>query len=612
MAISDSGSNYKFFNHLIKPNVPRSVFDLSYLNTLTADFGQLIPIYKQMTLPNEDYTIDIEAMVRCVNPPVVPLASRVRVFFHFYYSAMSDLWKGWQSFATVGRDNDFTVKVPNVRISQRAIDNKCFGRGTLLDYLGFNAVDYSKAADGIVTPFNALSLMMYQRIYRDYYLNQNLFYKGDERKKWFPRYDGDFRIDTEVPSVDIWSKQNSLSASYTVEDINLGELRYRNFIEDYFTSSLPWPQRGSSPSLDSSGVLNLENLPVGLYGGENRFYPVSVSTFQANGSTPDSYYYSNMITKIPDAGYQVNTKSPDLVGRDSAYFGSIFAKSNNWGVKPTFANNTTLDYGLVAQGQGTVKFSSPITLAALRELNSAQRILEKMAHSNGSYGEFCTTFFGNRPSSAVDHNPIYIGGTYQSIRISEVLQVGGTQGDTVQGTQTGYAFSHSQGHVAKFHSGDYGIIMGIMSIMPDTMYYQGLNRLDTLRTQADIYLPERAGLSPQAVLNQELYYQIDKESENKDMLSYQNRFDELRYRSNEVHGLVADDKNLSFFPYTQARKFNKLPTWSAELMTTKNNVRKDWLSAPGEPPFLVQVANNVRAVRPLPYRARPAELFNTN
>ena len=253
MAISDSGSNYKFFDHLIKPEIPRSVFDLSYLNTLTADFGQLIPIYKQMTLPNEDYTINLEAMVRCVNPPVVPLASRIRVFFHFYYSAMSDLWKGWQSFATVGRDNDFTVKVPNVKITQRAIDNNCIGRGTLLDYLGFNAVDYSKAADGIVTPFNALSLMMYQRIYRDYYLNQNLFYKGDDRKRWFPRYDGDFRIDTEVPSVDVWSKQDGLSASYTVADINLGELRYRNFIEDYFTSFLPWPQRGTA-RLDIQGL----------------------------------------------------------------------------------------------------------------------------------------------------------------------------------------------------------------------------------------------------------------------------------------------------------------------------------------------------------------------
>ena len=611
MAISDSGSNYKFFDHLIKPDVPRSVFDLSYLNTLTADFGQLIPIYKQMTLPNEDYTINLEAMVRCVNPPVVPLASRIRVFFHFYYSAMSDLWKGWQSFATVGRDNDFTVKVPNVKITQRAIDNKCFGRGTLLDYLGFNAVDYSKASDGIVTPFNALSLMMYQRIYRDYYLNQNLFYKGDDRKKWFPRYDGDFRIDTEVPSVDIWSKQDELSPSYTVEDINLGELRYRNFIEDYFTSSLPWPQRGSAPALDSEGVISLEQLPVGFLTHDGTMYGnvrLSVmSTAQSNAWTSTAQNIGGVASQFSPTGSYLQS-----IANQTSIIGSVVPYRT--GHEPQFGSGERMDtYGdLVVNGSGSVSFSSPITLSALRELNSAQRILEKMAHSNGSYGEFCTTFFGNRPSSAVDHNPIYIGGTYQSIRVSEVLQVGGTQADTVQGTQTGYAFSHSEGHVAKFHSGDYGIIMGIMSIMPDTMYYQGLNRLDTLRTQADLYLPERAGLSPQAVLNQELYYQIDKESDNLDMISYQNRFDELRYRSNEVHGLVADDKNLSFFPYTQARKFDALPTWSMELMTTKNNVRKDWLTAPDEPPFLVQVANNVRAVRPLPYRAHPAELFNTN
>ena len=607
MAISDSGSNYKFFDHLIKPDVPRSVFDLSYLNTLTADFGQLIPVYKQMTLPNEDYTINLEAMVRCVNPPVVPLASRIRVFFHFYYSAMSDLWKGWQSFATVGRDNDFVVKVPNVKITQRAIDNNCIGRGTLLDYLGFNAVDYSKASDGVVTPFNALSLMMYQRIYRDYYLNQNLFYKGDERKKWFPRYDGDFRIDTEVPSVDIWSKQDGLSSSYTVEDINLGELRYRNFIEDYFTSSLPWPQRGNAPALDSSVLLDLESLPVGVFNGEGDFQGAHVFGMLSENDGK----FGTLVSGVP---------AP--LGSGYSYTGSVHNTDQNYffgglsfgdGDSPNPNTNAMVSRALTTKPfSKNFRIESTLTLAALRELNSAQRILEKMAHSNGSYGEFCTTFFGNRPSSAVDHNPIYIGGTYQSIKVSEVLQVGGTQADTVQGTQTGYAFSHSEGHVTKFHSGDYGIIMGIMSIMPDTMYYQGLNRLDTLRTQADLYLPERAGLSPQAVLNQELYYQIDKESENVDMISYQNRYDELRYRSNEVHGLVADDTNLSFFPYTQARKFDALPTWSMELMTTKNNVRKDWLTAPDEPPFLVQVANNVRAVRPLPYRARPAELFNTN
>nr|WDY38259.1 major capsid protein [Rattus norvegicus microvirus] len=608
MAISDSGSNYKFFDHLIKPKVPRSLFDLSYLNTLTADFGQLIPVYKQLTLPNEDYTIDLEAMIRCVNPPVVPLASRIRVFFHFYYCAMSDLWKGWQSFATVGRDNDFTVKVPNVRISQRAIDNNCFGRGTLLDYLGFNAVDYSRAADGIVTPFNALSLMMYQRIYRDFYLNQNLFYQGDNRKKWFPRYDGDFRIDTEVPSVDIWSKQDGLSNSYTVEDINLGELRYRNFIEDYFTSSLPWPQRGSAPALDASVVLSLESIPVGVMNDSNAFLKANVYGMK---STNDSKF-GTLVQGVPSPLGSGYSYPGDVHNTDqNYYFGGLYFGSSHDSPHPN--TNDMIYRPLVTQKlNDNLSVKSSLTLAALRELNSAQRILEKMAHSNGSYGEFCTTFFGNRPASAVDHNPIYIGGTYQSIKVSEVLQVGGTQSDTVQGTQTGYAFSHSEGHITKFHSGDYGIIMGIMSIMPDTMYYQGLNRLDTLRTQADLYLPERAGLSPQAILNQELYYQIDEDAANKDMISYQNRFDELRYRANEVHGLVADDKNLSFFPYTQARKFSSLPTWSMELMTTKDNVRKDWLSAPSEPPFLVQVANNVRAVRPLPYRAKPAELFNTN
>ncbi len=604
--IRDSGSNYNFFDKKIKSNISRSVFDLSYLNTFSADFGQLIPCYVEHTLPNEDYEIKIESIIRCVNPPLVPLLSRMRAFFHYYWIDYNSLWKGFQSFITKGRNNDFITTVPSVKITQNAIDQGLFGRGTLSDYLGFNVVDYSALADGQKTVFNALSMVMYQKIYRAFYMNQNLYYEGNLRKMWFPRCDGDFRLKIENPEIDVAAKDTP-SNEFNIEDIGLGVLRYRNFIEDYFTSALPWPQRGDAPELTSEGVATLDNIPVGWI-TENGFQRL-MATFVSDGIGAS--------TLGNNAG---GTTANPVASLTSVGNGS-FLGSLHSGMLNNQLGGVNKESAVVAKGTASVSLSQGITLSALRELNSAQRILEKMAHIDGSYGEFCLTFFGNKPKSAEDHDPIYIGGAYQAIQMSDVLQSGGTVGSqiggqdavTIQGTQSGYAFSHDDGYIGKFHSDDYGIIMGIISIMPDLMYSQGIRRQDSMQVQEEFYLPERAGLGPQAILNRELFYDPSADNNQNDgLFAYISRFDQYRYRSNEIHGLVADDTNLSFFPYTQSRKFSTLPKYSQEFMTTRGNVRKDFLTAPDEIPFIVQVANNVRAVRPLPYYAVPAELFNTN
>ncbi len=602
--IRDSGSNYKFFDRKLKSNISRSVFDLSYLNTFSADFGQLIPCYVEHTLPNEDYEIRIESIIRCVNPPLVPLLSRMRAFFHYYWIDYNSLWKGFQSFITKGRNNDFITTVPSIKVTQSAIEQKLFGRGTLSDYLGFNVVNYKQLRDGQKTVFNALSMVMYQKIYRAFYMNQNLYYEGNSRKLWFPRYDGDFRLKTENPEVDI-SAKDTPSDEYSIEDIGLGVLRYRNFIEDYFTSALPWPQRGEAPELSSDGSVSIDGIPVG-WNTDRGFEQVKAAVINSLSGTS-----TIGVSGVDGVGFTPH----ESVAGSADFLGSLHS-----GVMSEQLGDRSV-VNLLASGTGSVSISQGITLAALRELNSAQRILEKMAHIDGSYGEFCLTFFGNKPKSAEEHDPIYIGGAFQAIQMSDVLQSGGTVGSqiggqdavTVQGTQSGYAFSHDDGYIGKFHSDDYGIIMGIISIMPDLMYSQGIRRQDSMQVQEEFYLPERAGLGPQAILNRELFYDPSAPSDQNDgLFAYISRYDQYRYRSNEIHGLVADDTNLSFFPYTQSRKFQTLPKYSQEFMTTKGNVRKDFLTAPDEVPFIVQVANNVRAVRPLPYYAVPAELFNTN
>lgn len=621
MAIQDSGSNYQFFKKTIFEKVPRSLFDLSYLNTFTAQIGALIPFWTQHTVPNEDYEINVEALVRCINPPVVPLMSRLRVFFHVYWIDYESLWKGWQFFMTKGRSGNYVNKIPQMVINNLEGNISVLTFGSLADYLGLPVAQWQNllsAPDSTryATGFSALPFMMYQRIYRDYYMNQNLYTDVKYQGSWFPVYDGDFRLPVDSYLSSAFSVYDnpvgffphdagSITSDYDVTTIGLGLLRYRNYTEDYFTSALPWPQRGNAPQINFSGSVDVSQIPVGIT-DDGKFVPLSIVL--SKGNTQTDKYSSIVDTSINTLQ---NTFSTSM---SQAQVGGIVTPGGVSMVSTSSGINT---YDFTASGSGTISLAAGLTLGALRELNSIQRIMEKMARTQGSYGDFCTTFFGEKPKSAHDHRPIYVGGCYQPIKISEVLQVGGTQssGDvatTVQGTQTGYAFSYGDGYIGKFHCDDYGMFMGIMSIMPDSMYFQGVHRDNSRSLQEDFYIPERAGLSPRAILNQEIYFDPKDVEQNNDMFAYQDIWDEMRFRSNEIHGEIANPDNLSFFPLTQARYFKDLPTYSQSFMTTEGtNMRTDWLSAPNEIPFAVQVANKIRAVRPLPYHAQPAELFKT-
>lgn len=246
---------------------------------------------------------------------------------------------------------------------------------------------------------------------------------------------------------------------------------------------------------------------------------------------------------------------------------------------------------------------SAVTLDQLRELVVAQRLMEKMARTDGSYGQFIKTFFDETPQSAYDFRPRYVGGNYAPIVTTEVLQ-SSESGTTPQGHMSGHGISSGDGYIGHLHSDDYGLCMTIASIMPDSMYCQGIERDWTRKTQEEFYLPERSGLGPQAITVKELYYSAS----NPDLLfSYQDRFDEYRYRQNIISGKVSDPNNLTFFPYTQARVFSSEPTLSQSFVTTENNVRHDSFYAGSlEVPFVMQVASKIRAVRPLPYKAIPA------
>jgi len=562
--VQDTGSNYKFYEGAPKANPPRSMFDVSYINTFTCHQGEVIPCYDALTYMNEDYNYNIEAICRVVNPPVVPLMSRQRLIFHSFWLSFHQIWKNSHIFFDKGKTTGQCATADELVIPTIKLTH--WERGSLADYLGFNVV---KTTGVDFFEFPALKFVAYIKIMRDYYINQRLFASSLENSDdpddaliyafMFPLDDADFRIGSPQ-----W---DALIASQSAVDKLFGSVWYRDFADDYFTRCQIKP-------------LFTDDVPT---------IPVDVnSTFESQPNLPQA------------TSHKTNNYLATDFKDNKSYIGLNYQISSGgisvdlWDPKMTAgALNDTVKLKSVVTG---------LTIDKIRNCEASTLILEKMAKTDGSYGEFARAMFGETPKSAYDFKATLVGASYQEILFSQVLNTTSNN----QGAITGIGVSSGKGNIGKFHSDDYGYLLTMCSVMPDTYYCTGLKREDTYQTSEDFYLPERSQLGMQAVLNKELYNDVTDTEHNDDVFGYQNRFDEMRYRANEVHGKVADLSNNSFSPYIQTRHFQSRPTLTPEFVTTKDNITTNWLTHESEVPYIIQIAHRVTAIRPLPYRATPA------
>lgn len=602
----DSGSNYRFGEKLDKTRPPRSLFDLSHLNTMTIEnAGLLIPISLWETIPGDDFDISVDALLR-VMPQVVPMYSRQRLYVYGFYSRYSDLWNNWQVFIDRGYTGNVAKVIPILKNGENCHSAEGSDRevepNSLEDYLGLpigiehNTYFGASSNAGI----SCLPWMMYLRIYRDYFMNKNEWIND---RVILPDDDSRFRVDDdgELLSAKDASKKfyfcdnNGVYSNFYDLDVNgnnyyMGIL-YHDYPDDYFTSALPFTQRGTAPTINAH--IDPTQLGIDFTGAFGDYTASSAQQYKGeviySGSGPVSQAMRLR------AGYTSG-------GNPTNYSDEMLETFNN-GVKIT---GNTLDVG--------------IALEQVRELAIKQLELEKMAKTDGSYAQFGLSFFGEVSKAAYDFRPTYIGGTYKNIVFTEVLQTAGStvpttaeSGNSPLGTFAGHGITGiTKGRIGHIHCDDFGMIMLIACIMPDVYYSQGLDRILTDSLESDKYKPERARLGMQPILNKELYYAGNNgndSGEDNYLWAYQNPFDYLRYLPNKIHGKIADTSNKSFFPYTQSRKFDSLPNWGRNFTEAKD-VRKDYLFAKTESAYSAQFSMNIRAVRPIPYKGQPAQILN--
>lgn len=598
----DSGSNYNFPDKMEIPRVPSSVFNLSHLVSGTlANAGIIFPISWFEYMPTDRFKISIRHLIR-VMPQVVPLMSRQRIFIHAFAIDYTDLQSDFNVLMSKGYSGNVIKKIAPLTADNIDPDVYDSGSGvvepgSLADFLGLpQGASYS---DLIARGVSCLPFLAYEQIYKHYYMNKNYYI---ENRNWLPDDEETFRVN-----------EDGVLASNTDNDhdkVYFGKLHYRDYPDDYFTSGLPFAQRGDRPTLK----INLSEAKIFNFGETNPEtglggVPLSLFATQAHDNedgtwTLRTYDYGNRSDSGRNYLFPYTNTDADsgpFVGPKQWGQSYDFDRQYQSGDDEIEIAKLQSDFFNNAVRTGGINVN--IGADELRTLLNQQVELEKMARTDGSFNSFIKTFFGTN-SSEKDPRPLYLGGTYSQISFTEVLQTSQSSASSALGQIAGHGISiDNNGYLGDFTARNYGLIMIIGTIMPDVYYSQGLEKKWTRSKQAEFYLPERAKLGLQPIKNEEIDFTGDTSQDNG-LFAWQNPFDDLRYMQNRICGKLADPSSLSFYPYTQARKFENPPTLS-QSFAVADDIRKDYLFAYQEDAYLYQFSLDIRAVRPLPYKAVP-------
>lgn len=479
----------------VRSNRPgRSVFNLSYDKKFDGDMGYLYPVMCDEVVPGDVVKVGNQTVIR-FQPLVAPIMHEINVYTHYFFVPYRLLDSDWEEFISGGVQGDSAAVLPRWNPTNNA-------KGSLWDYLGFPV--------GVV-PAGALPLdfprRAYNFVYNEYYNDQTL-------------NEGGVPLTNETIMKRAWEK-------------------------DYFTSALPFQQRGTAPALPISGTTNAQWL-------ESQFILDS-------GSTASVAFSNNkMVAKfnLTDAKNFMNTNIVD------------------------FEDAATFD------------------VSDLRLAFQVQRWMERNARSGVRYTEFLKVHFGVSPRDERLGRPEYIGGTKAPVIVSEVLQTSSTDATTPQGNLAGHGISASGNIAGKYRVQEYGLIIGLMSVMPRSAYQQGINRQWLRRSKFDFYFPEFAKLSEQPVETAEIYAS-NVEAENHTVFGYQGRYNEMRSKQSMVCGNMRD----TFDYWHLGRKFTSAPLLNKSFIEC--DATKRIFAVPSEPGLIINCGNIFHAVRPLPAYAEP-------
>lgn len=524
----------QIFNEIELKHVQSNTFNLSHDKKLTLDMGYLVPVTVLDVIPGDSFNLSTSQMIR-FSPLVAPLMHEVNVYMHYFFVPNRLLWPNWSKFITGGEDGLDESVMPFMQLGKAELTN-----GSLPDYLGLPtaAVTSTKTFSPQALPFAA-----YQLIYNEYYRDQNLI-----TSDWEELADG----------------------NNDAKKLILTTLRKRAWEHDYFTSALPWTQKGIEATIPLGTRANLVYEPIidGLVGE----------------------------TKLRIPGDPVTSNT--VAGNIKAQTGSPVNIANALG--------DTLNVDVTEHTQVDLTQAAAASINDLRRAFRLQEWLERNARGGSRYTESILAHFGVKSSDARIQRPEYLGGTKSHVTFSEVLQTSGTPiqdpyTTTPQGNMAGHGINVSGGKNIRYYSEEHGYIIGIMSVMPRTSYQQGVPKHFLKKDKFDFYWPSFANLGEQPIENQELYLNLVDTAANSNTFGYTPRYAEYKYMSSSVHGEFRG--SLDFWHL--GRIFSGPPALNKQFIEANPDKRIFAVTDNNPNQLYAHVFNQVRATRKMPVFGTP-------
>lgn len=446
-----------------RADIPRSRFRIQSGHKTSFDSGYLVPIYEDEVLPGDSFSMNMTAFCRLATP-IFPFMDNLYLDTFWVFVPNRLVWDNWQRFmgeqTNPGDSIDYTIPECVSQVGGYAV-------GSLQDYFGLPTVGQVAPANAVT--HSALFLRAYNLTWNEWFRDENL-----QSSVPVPKGDG-----PDGPT-------------------NFILLR-RGKRHDYFTSCLPWPQKGAAVTM-----------PLGVTA------PI----------------VPNPVTPFPTFGGAAVGASPVRLG------GSGGVSSTQW--SGNFAGTGNADWqvpGLLAD----LTQATAATINQLRLSFQVQKLLERDARGGTRYTELLRAHFGVFPPDFRLQRPEILATSSDAIVVNPVAQTSGSPGaggytDTPQGNLAGIGTGIARCSFTQSFT-EHGILLGLASVRADLNYQQGLRRMWSRRTRYDFYFPAFAMLGEQAVLNKEIYSTGDSVPDNG-VFGYQERWGEMRYHPSKITSLM--------------------------------------------------------------------------